>query len=291
MGTASSIIDRVYEIVIQFSMRFVNVYYKEQDAEVFTLPLETLRETEEDVLEDEAPYTFKTIEDILRAEPIVKSDAVKNTLMYARNIDVPVYRNPTIEFDSQVGTIPYGEMVMMLEPKGRFYNVVWNSLQGWVLKEDLADRAAYVYPEFLIGEENGIDHPNTAHVRALLRDTFNTRHTDFPLQAGEYVLYKLWKKGKYVNWPRSQEPRVPGLWHKILRGVPQVHIGVVPKIDAVMEYMMTNEIGHVAYVEAVFPDDTITISEANYPDSGIYNERVLMKEEWKELRPTFISVQ
>lgn len=54
--------------------------------------------------------------------------------------------------------------------------------------------------------------------------------------------------------------------------------------------MMSDEVGHVAYVEAVFPDDTITISEVNFPDSGIYNERSLLKEEWKSLKPVFIQI-
>jgi surface antigen len=52
---------------------------------------------------------------------------------------------------------------------------------------------------------------------------------------------------------------------------------------------MDNEVGYLAYVEAVFPDDVITISEANFPDAGIYNERSLTKEEWKDLRPIFIQ--
>jgi surface antigen len=58
-----------------------------------------------------------------------------------------------------------------------------------------------------------------------------------------------------------------------------------------MEYVDENEIGHLAYIEAVFPDDTVALSEVNYPDSGTYNERELSKLEWKELRPVFIVVQ
>ena len=57
-----------------------------------------------------------------------------------------------------------------------------------------------------------------------------------------------------------------------------------------MEYLFENEVGHLTYVEAVFPDTTIAISEVNFPDSGMYNERQLTKEEWKEFKPVFISV-
>ena len=44
----------------------------------------------------------------------------------------------------------------------------------------------------------------------------------------------------------------------------------------------TNEIGHVAFVEEVYPDGSIRISEANWPRNGIYNERVLTVAEWKD---------
>jgi hypothetical protein len=211
--------------------------------------------------------------------------------MYAGNIQVPVYKNPTIEFDTKIGDIPYGEMVMMLEPRGRFSRVVWNEVEGWVLREDLVDRAARVYPEFMIGQENSVDHPNTVHVRAILGDVFGIGRSEFSLQAGEYVLYRLWKKGIRIVWPQTESPRVPGLWHKILKGVSGIHIGVTPKVGSIMEYMFNDDIGHLAYVEAVFPDNTITISEVNYPDAGIYNEREITKEEWRELKPVFISVR
>jgi hypothetical protein len=288
MSYVTSTIDTLYDAVIELSLRLISLYYKETS--VALRPHFEVSQEEEETGEN-VPLTFRSVEDILKREIVTKPTVAKNTIMYARGISVPVYRNPTVEFDSQIGTIPYGEMVMMLEPRGRFFRVVWNTLQGWVLKEDLADRAAYVYPEFTIGQENSIDHANTAHVRAIIKDAFNTRHTELPLQAGEYVLYKLWKKGKRIEWPRHQDPRIPGLWHRILRGVPGVHIGVTPRVGDVMEYMLNSDIGHLAYVEAVFPDDTVTVSEANFPDSGIYNERVLTKEEWRELKPTFISVQ
>jgi surface antigen len=72
--------------------------------------------------------------------------------------------------------------------------------------------------------------------------------------------------------------------------VPGVSIGVVPKVGSVIEYTFPDEIGHLAYVEAVFPDESIVLSEANYPDRGIYNERTLGKEEWTALNPVFIQV-
>lgn len=210
--------------------------------------------------------------------------------MYAHVHHVPVFKNPTIDYDGQVGEVPYGEMVIVIEPKGRFYHIMWNAIDGWVLKDDIADRALQVHPVFVVGEENPVDHPNTAHVRTILGDVFGLGRSEFSLQAGEYVLYRLWKKGIRILWPEVR-PRVPGLWHRILRGVENVHIGVSPKTGSIMEYTQDGDVGHLAFVEAVFPDSTITISEVNYPDSGIYSERELSVEKWKTLRPLFIEVR
>ena len=200
-----------------------------------------------------------------------------------------MYANPTIAFDSQRARIPYGSLVLVMEPQGRFYRIVWNEYEGWVLKDHLADRASTVYPAFTHGQENLVDSPNTAHVRTLISDEFGLAHSEFPLQAGEYIAYKFLRRGIRIPWPQVR-PHMPGSWHQILRGAPGIHIGVMPKQGTIMEYVSEQEVGHLAYVEAVFPDGTITISEANYPHGGIYSERALTKDGWKSLRPVFIEV-
>ncbi len=279
-------IDTAYDTLLGYVIRFVERVITGSTEHTPLVPLLPEAPVKKDVEET----SFKTVQAILESKVSSDVAVVKNTIMYTGSLAVPVYKNPTIEFDAQVAKIPYGEMVMMLEVRGRFYRVVWRDVEGWVVREDLVDRAARVYPEFVLGQGNSVDHPNTARVRTALGDTFGLSFSEFDLQAGEYVLYRLWKKGVTIAWP-DIKPRVPGLWHKILRGVPGVHMGVLPKVGGIMEYMVTSEIGHVAYVEAVFPDDTIALSEANFPDSGIYNERELTKDEWKELKPIFITVQ
>jgi hypothetical protein len=288
-------IDTLFDTIINFATRLcLYVVASQPDEE---LPKETVVTVElpihttkvEDTETEPEKQTFKAIADILKVDTYAVPSAVHNTIMYAGTLSVPLYKNPTVEFDTQIATIPYGEMVMMLEPRGRFFRVIWGTIEGWVVREDLADRAVRVYPEFIVGHENVIDHPNTAHIRAILNDPFGLNHSEYPLQAGEYVLYKLWRKGVHINWPQVR-PRTPGLWHKILKGVQGVHIGVTPKVGSIMEYLFENEVGHLVYVEAVFPDNTVTISEVNYPDSGLYNERELTRDEWKELKPVFMSV-
>jgi hypothetical protein len=81
--------------------------------------------------------TFKTVQEILRTDDRAITDTVKNMVMYAGNASVPLYKNPTIEFDTQIAKIPYGEMVMMTEVKGRFCKVAWREAEGWVLRDDL----------------------------------------------------------------------------------------------------------------------------------------------------------
>ncbi len=287
-----TVIDSIYDTVIAISIWCIRAFTNTQ-------PRHELRH-ESTVVEydtsideeatDSPVRTFKTVHEILGREKHAHVESGKNMVMYAGNVVVPLYANPTIEFDMQIASIPYGEMVMMREPKGRFYRIMWNTLEGWVLREDLVDRAVRVHPEFVVGQENSVDDPNTARVRAIIGDAFGIGRSEFSLQAGEYVLYKLWRKGIRIAWP-DVRPRTPGIWHKILRGTSNVHIGVTPKIGSVMEYMDENDIGHLAFIEAIFPDETIAVSEANYPDAGIYNERELTKDEWRELKSVFINVR
>lgn len=293
MRAFTSTIDTVFEMIISVCVRSIEAIVRAYNPPVHTYMSETeesISPVDEERVEESTPQTFKPLHKILKTDVYTEVNTERRVVMYANTVAVPVYKNPTVAFDERIGTIPYGEMVMMLEPRGRFFHVMWNTLEGWVLREDLVDRAAHVYPEFIIGQAYEVDHPTTASVRTILEDVFGLARSEYALQAGEYVLYRLWRRGIRINWP-AVRPRVPGLWHKILKGSSQVYISVTPRVGSIMEYVFEDTVGHVAYVEAVFPDNTITISEANYPDSGIYNERVLTKEEWRELRPVFITVR
>jgi len=285
-------IDTAFDSVLRITVGFVTWFrntYAPAPRHIYQEPTAVIDDHEVAQIE-KSPVTFKTVRDILQTETKSLAVAQKNTVMYAQTVAVPIYANPTVEFDTQIGSIPYGELVLMVKPQGRFYQVIWNGIEGWVLRDDLADRANRVYPEFLVGQENLVDHVNTSHVRAIIGDTFGIGRSDFPLQAGEYIVYRLWRKGIHIPWT-DVRPRVPGLWHTILRGSPKVHSSITPTVGSIMEYVFDQEIGHVGYVEAVFPDQTITISEVNYPDSGIYNERELSQEEWKALKPVFINIK
>jgi len=219
-------------------------------------------------------------------------EVIKNTIMYTASTEATLRSAPGASGDATVAVLPYGSMVMVLQVEDPWVYVASGPHQGWVYKEDLEDRAAHVYPAFHIGEENLEDDPATIRLRASISDEFGAGELGLPLQAEEYVLYRLMKRGIKIAWPPIR-PRRPGSWATILRGAPGVWIAVVPSAQSIMEFQLRphggDAEGHLAYVEAIFPDGAIQISEANWPDVGVYNERVLVKSEWQELAPVFIS--
>jgi len=216
----------------------------------------------------------------------------KSTVMYTSSLATSLRSAPGIVGDTVYTVLPYGSMVMVLDVDDMWAQVASGEYMGWVYVDDLEDRAAHVYPAFHIGEENLADDPATIRLRALINDEFGAGEMDLPLNAEEYVLYRLVRKGIKITWPLVR-PRTPGTWHSILKDVHGVIILSEPKAGAVMEFTLSefseeNNKGHLAYVEAVFPDGSIQISEANWPERGIYNERVLVREEWHALSPYFL---
>ncbi len=216
----------------------------------------------------------------------------KSTVMYTASLATALRTEPGASGDSVYTVLPYGTMVMVLDAKEGWAYVASGEFTGWAYVEDLEDRAAHVYPAFHIGEENRADDPATIRLRALINDEFGAGELDLPLQAEEYVLYKLLRRGIRIAWPPIR-PRIPGTWHMILTHATGVTKSERPVVGAVVEFTgieALEERGHVGYLEAIYPDGTIQISEANWPENGIYNERVLAEAEWKQLEPLFLVV-
>lgn len=209
----------------------------------------------------------------------------KNTVVYVATSDAPLRLSPVSGTDNVIARMPYGAMLVAMETTGDWVHVFYRGIEGYVELRDLAEKAAHVYPKFIIGEANHADDPNTERVRAVIGDEFSYGEGSLPLQAEEYALYKLMRNGVDVEWG-TVRPRKAGSWASVAGG--KVERTLEPAPRSLVEWTMHDGTGHIAFVESVLPDGTITISETNWPEEGVYNERVLVREEWMALAPTFI---
>lgn len=227
------------------------------------------------------------LESVITARPSRPSP--KSTVMYCATSGAPLRADPTIGSDNVVAQVPFGAMVVAVSTENDWVHIFYKGMEGYVVLGDLTDRAAYVYPTLTIGEAYEAHDPHTERLRAVISDEFSYGSGDLPLQAEEYVTYKLLRQSMVIPWP-AVRPRTPGTWRTLLQAVPAVTISSDPSARSVIEWQGDVR-GHVAYVEAVFPDNTIQISEANYPDRGVYNERTMVESEWRAYNPVFLSVR
>jgi len=211
----------------------------------------------------------------------------RNTIIYVATVGAPLRTNPHTGIDNVIRHIPYGSMLVALETLNGWVRVFHKGTEGYVSLDDVVDRSAYVYPKFIIGEVNLSSDPNTERVRAMIEDAFSCGESDLPLQAEEYALYKIIRTGAKVVWG-DVRPRVPGTWNDIFSKSDTVKVSAEPKSRTVMEYRFENGQGHLSFVESAFDDGTLKVSEANWPSDGIYNERMIVREEWEKLAPKFI---
>lgn len=207
---------------------------------------------------------------------------------FVGSIGMYLYDDPIIAFDNARLQLQYGQPLRLVFVKGRWAQVALGNLVGWVLKDALAVQAENVYPRFTQGEHYPADNTETIKLRAAIDDAFGGARGNYPISAAEYVQYALQQKKREIPWGEIRT-RVPGTWQRKLRGIPGIHIGILPKTESVMEYI-EDELGHLAFVEAVFPDGTIKISEMGKYDDAVYTEEVLTPEQYKELRPVFIEI-
>lgn len=198
-----------------------------------------------------------------------------------------LYHEPVQYFDGVVATVPYGTTLSLIGRSERWYHVASTLHTGWVLHDEVLD--CHEGTRFLIGAMYDAMHSTTELVRARIGDEFSGSMLGVPLQDVEYVLYRLIEEGKRVVWP-SVRPRIAGSWQRILKGGAGIHMTVIPQRGAVMELLYEDGTGHLAFVDEVYPDESILVSEVGFPEEGNYNERVLPKDEWREFRPIFIEI-
>ncbi|MFM2381285.1 MAG: hypothetical protein RLZZ76_52 [Candidatus Parcubacteria bacterium] len=202
--------------------------------------------------------------------------------------NVFLFYEPTFAFDSAICLIHYGTQVHVRKLGGRWAHVGSVVGEGWILKDALRKESTDVFPTLAPEAAYTHDHKEVQKLRLCIGDEFSGERSGLLLQDTEFVTYRQGRRGRKIPWT-GERPRVAGEWQRLLRGKQGVHMSIVPKEGTIMEYTSDEE-GHLAFVEAVFPDQSISISSVGLMSEGEYTQAVLTHDTWKELRPVFISI-
>jgi hypothetical protein len=197
--------------------------------------------------------------------------------------------SPHLDFDTVIEHLPYGTAVTVIGYLGRYASVNRSNITGWVMKESVTPQKNDVWPVLVSGMTYDAEHQNTQKARLLIGDMFGAGALRLPLQAGEYITLRLKSEHRTIAWSRKR-PRTAGNWANLLRGSTNIHIGIHPKTDSVMEWTNSDGEGRLGYVEAITADSGITVSAVGIEESGRYTVKTMSEEIWRELRPVFIEV-
>lgn len=170
----------------------------------------------------------------------------------------------------------------------------WLSVQvgdtvGWVHADYVQETKNTEYTNLPLGVANLHGDARTKAIRDSIGDMYGGGVNGWELQCTEYVTYRVQEVCEVlINWPVSSG-RHGGKWGSIFLKYGTYPVFMTPRVHAAMSFTTgisssaaTNAVGHVAFVEEVYDDQSIKISEANWPRNGIYNERILTKSEWKD---------
>lgn len=209
--------------------------------------------------------------------------------VYAAERELALRADPAHAFDNVLARIPYGTALISYatHESGAWISVKYNEVRGWVMREKIVALPRALIPSFEASARYDGYHTETLKLRNIINDEFGCGALTLPLTDAEYAVYRLGQKRKTIPWGNAR-PRIPGTWHALLAGDPRIRTEVLPSADSIMEYAIDGR-GHVAFVEAVFPGFAIHVSEVGEPEEGMYTERTLTREEWREYRPVFIS--
>ncbi len=210
-------------------------------------------------------------------------------VMYVTVPSTALQRVPRLDFDVKISTLPYGTAVTAVSYEGGYVKVFKNEVEGWIKKDCLHPVKESVWPVLRNGVRYDGANAELRKLRLCIGDMFTAGEINLPLQAVEYIVFRLAHDHRYIQWP-DVRPRDPGAWQWILRGSLGIHASVVPVTDSVMEWLANDGFGRLAYVEAVHPDQSIEISLVGLHQAGLYETIRLTSGEWRELRPVFIEV-
>ena len=201
---------------------------------------------------------------------------------------------------TKLGVLTHGAEVTVLQEQDKWFEIKSGDLQGWVSSVYLTEEkpaeqtqrvvkedASSEFPQFKKAVVNLANDLNTVKLRKIINDEFGGGMNGWDLQCTEYVCYKLGQIGVRISWP-ADRPRHGGRWAGIFEKNGLYKILSEPKAGCAMCFTTgfktaaMNETGHVAFVEQVLEDRSVIISEANWPQPGKYNERVVQASEWRD---------
>ncbi|MFH2004293.1 MAG: CHAP domain-containing protein [Bacteroidota bacterium] len=210
------------------------------------------------------------------------------------------FRKPSDDPDG-IENMSKGQEVIFVD--GPWFRVTKDGKTGWVHSDYLSETNPNpVQPTqqgalFIKGQSNLFDSPTTIAIRKIINDEFGGGINKWDLQCTEYAMFCVKTKCNVdIQWP-VKSGRDGGKWADIFEQHKQYTVLSEPKTNCVVcltevrrkDGTLTKE-GHIAFVEEALPDGSIKISEANWPGSGIYNERPISKAEWQnKYKARFVS--
>ncbi|MFM2339786.1 MAG: hypothetical protein RLZZ360_422 [Candidatus Parcubacteria bacterium] len=201
-----------------------------------------------------------------------------------------LFKEPVQQFDSQLRTLPYGQIVALRHFEGQYAEVLAYGQVGFVHKDALTPELETIWPTLVSGTVYLADSEVAKIYRQHIADEFLGGAIGLPLTAEEYVTVRLLRDRLAIAWPPAR-PRLAGSWHTLLRGVSGVRSMIAPQPDTIIEWFLEDEVGRLGYVEAVLPDETLKISAVGAMVPGEYTESIVPAAVWREWRPVFINVR
>jgi hypothetical protein len=196
-----------------------------------------------------------------------------------------VFARPVWAFDSVIGILPYGATVSVLGFQGRFAEISYQTLVGWVHKDALTESKVNVWPALKDGMVYEALAPETVLIRKLLKDEFFASELYLPLQPQEFISYALLTRKQLL--PKTTiRPRLPGLWHEIYKGKPGVTIGLQPKTGSIMEAFPSDHESFIGLVTAVHVDESVVVETVGKAVEGCYQVESFSKSDWQSIQCT-----
>jgi hypothetical protein len=229
-----------------------------------------------------------------RREPLLlseKSDTrslLTQVTAYVTVAEAKVFARPVWAFDSVLTTIPYGVAVQVHGFQGRFAEISYQAVQGWIHKDAISENKDSIWPSLKHGATYGAEVIETTLLRRLLRDEFFAAELYMPLQPQEFIMYALLTRKQSLP-STSIRPRLPGMWHEVYKGKPGVTIGLQPKTGSVIEAFLNEHESFIGLVVAVHVDESIVVESVGREAEGCYRVDSFSKSDWQVWRPVFIQ--